>query len=154
MKRILHIIGCVLCIALVFLMRSKYGFEYADDAFIRFVGNNNRSLFEHFLTASAMVYLLSLMLSVGETNRSLKGMTKHLFLSHSVLICALGFSFAYSIGSCFFEYKQAYESVYGDVPRGYFQYDQWSMDIVGSLMACVLAWRFDIGRAMRFKKYK
>lgn len=98
------------------------------------------------------MYLLALVFSVGETNRPRKGMTKHLFFSHSALICAIGFSFAYSIGSCSFEYNQAYESVYGDAPRGYFQYDQWSMDIVGSLMACVLAWRFDIGRDMHFKK--
>lgn len=152
MKRLLHIMGCLFLIGMLVFVRLKYGFWHVDDAFIQFIGKDNRSLLEHFFGASAVVYFCALVCSAGKASKPLDGLAKWAFLDHSVLLCAVGFVFAYGFGSYMFEYNQAYVSVYGHAARGYFQYDQWFMDILGAFMACIWANRFDAGHRVLFKK--
>lgn len=152
MKRLLHMMSCILLIGVLVFVRLRYGFWHVDDAFIQFIGKDNRSLLEHFFGASAVVYFFALVCSAGRASKPLDGFAKWAFLDHSVLLCAVGLVFAYGISSYMFEYNQAYVSVYGHGARGYFQYDQWFMDIAGALMACVFANRFDVRHRVFVKK--
>jgi hypothetical protein len=96
------------------------------------LGHDGRAVAEHALAGFGLPLALALLMFDALRRAELSFSSGR--AQHIMLLCLHGaFALAYCAGSYSFEYEQAYLSVYGGAPRGYFQYGQLAADIIGAL---------------------
>lgn len=147
-------------IALAVALRFASG-NAAREQITSLLGYEGRALLEHFLAGFGIplvgvmsFFVLAWALEKGrgrmrklDKRRKPTGRLDDYADVKTALIATAFISVLYIGLELRFEWLEAMQSVYGGLPRGYFQWGQFGADIAGALTACYLLARFRRNRA-------